>query len=87
MSWNGSEQLEKAMEEILDDDDEVKVEKSSVEKMEKHRDPESQVLEPRPPGTLSGPFEVVVSVFHLAKSFSARHYCQKAADFFVSLIV
>ncbi|XP_018550816.1 LOW QUALITY PROTEIN: rab GTPase-activating protein 1-like [Lates calcarifer] len=49
MSWNGSEQLEKAMEEILDDDDEVKVEKSSVEKMEKHRDPESQVLEPRPP--------------------------------------
>uniref|UniRef100_A0A4W6CMH2 RAB GTPase activating protein 1 like n=1 Tax=Lates calcarifer TaxID=8187 RepID=A0A4W6CMH2_LATCA len=29
MSWNGSEQLEKAMEEILDDDDEVKVEKST----------------------------------------------------------
>uniref|UniRef100_A0A7N6B6I8 Rab-GAP TBC domain-containing protein n=1 Tax=Anabas testudineus TaxID=64144 RepID=A0A7N6B6I8_ANATE len=29
MSWNGSEQLEKAMEEVLDDDDEVKVEKSS----------------------------------------------------------
>uniref|UniRef100_A0A671V3N0 RAB GTPase activating protein 1 like n=1 Tax=Sparus aurata TaxID=8175 RepID=A0A671V3N0_SPAAU len=28
MSWNGSEQLEKAMEEVLDDDDEVKVEKS-----------------------------------------------------------
>ncbi|XP_041648306.1 rab GTPase-activating protein 1-like [Cheilinus undulatus] len=49
MSWNGSEQLEKAMEELLDDDeDEVKVEKSNVEKMEKHRDPESQVLEPRP---------------------------------------
>ncbi|XP_070765706.1 rab GTPase-activating protein 1-like isoform X2 [Enoplosus armatus] len=49
MSWNGSEQLEKAMEEVLDDDDdEVKVEKSSVEKMEKHRDPESRVLEPRP---------------------------------------
>ncbi|XP_074524447.1 rab GTPase-activating protein 1-like isoform X2 [Halichoeres trimaculatus] len=49
MSCNGSEQLEKAMEELLDDDDdEVKVEKSSVEKMEKHRDPESQVLEPRP---------------------------------------
>ncbi|KAM7012659.1 rab GTPase-activating protein 1-like isoform 2-T2 [Tautogolabrus adspersus] len=51
MSWNGSEQLEKAMEELLDDDDdddEVKVEKSSVEKMEKHRDPESRVLEPQP---------------------------------------
>uniref|UniRef100_A0A7N6B4C6 Rab-GAP TBC domain-containing protein n=1 Tax=Anabas testudineus TaxID=64144 RepID=A0A7N6B4C6_ANATE len=42
MSWNGSEQLEKAMEEVLDDDDEVKVEKSSVEKMEKHKDPVSQ---------------------------------------------
>ncbi|KAM7388049.1 hypothetical protein PAMP_024250 [Pampus punctatissimus] len=51
MSWNGSEQLEKAMEEVLDDDDdEVKVEKSSVEMMEKHKDGESQVLEPRPPG-------------------------------------
>ncbi|XP_029004110.1 rab GTPase-activating protein 1-like isoform X2 [Betta splendens] len=36
MSVNGSEQLEKAMEEVLDDEDEVKVEKSSVEKMEKH---------------------------------------------------
>ncbi|XP_070687687.1 rab GTPase-activating protein 1-like isoform X2 [Pempheris klunzingeri] len=49
MSWNGSEQLEKAMEEVLDDDDdEVKVEKSSVEKMEKHSDPESRALEPRP---------------------------------------
>ncbi|XP_020511788.1 rab GTPase-activating protein 1-like isoform X1 [Labrus bergylta] len=49
MSWNGSEQLEKAMEELLDDDDdEVKVEKSSVEKMEKHKDPESRVLEPQP---------------------------------------
>ncbi|XP_060890093.1 rab GTPase-activating protein 1-like isoform X2 [Labrus mixtus] len=48
MSWNGSEQLEKAMEELLDDDDdEVKVEKSSVEKMEKHKDPESRVLEPQ----------------------------------------
>ncbi|XP_068590999.1 rab GTPase-activating protein 1-like isoform X2 [Cebidichthys violaceus] len=50
MSWNGSDQLEKAMEEVLDDDDEVKVEKSNVEKMEKHRDPESQVLEPRSAG-------------------------------------
>ncbi|XP_044217285.1 rab GTPase-activating protein 1-like isoform X1 [Thunnus albacares] len=50
MSWNGSEQLEKAMEEVLDDDDdEVKVEKSSVEKMEKHKDPENQVVEPPPP--------------------------------------
>lgn len=38
------------MEEVLDDDDEVKVEKSSVEKMEKHKDPESRVLEPQPPG-------------------------------------
>ena len=50
MSWNGSEQLEKAMEEVLDDDDEVKVEKSSVEKMEKHSDPETRVPEPGPAG-------------------------------------
>ncbi|XP_023261785.1 rab GTPase-activating protein 1-like isoform X1 [Seriola lalandi dorsalis] len=56
MSWNGSEQLEKAMEEVLDDnDDEVKVEKSSVEKMEKHRDPESQILESRPPEACPAP--------------------------------
>uniref|UniRef100_A0A8C2YVQ3 RAB GTPase activating protein 1 like n=1 Tax=Cyclopterus lumpus TaxID=8103 RepID=A0A8C2YVQ3_CYCLU len=48
MSWNGSEQLEKAMEDVLDDDDEVKVEKSNVEKMEKHKDAEDRVLEPRP---------------------------------------
>ncbi|XP_054459509.1 rab GTPase-activating protein 1-like isoform X2 [Anoplopoma fimbria] len=47
MSWNGSEQLEKAMEEVLDDDDEVKVEKSNTEKMEKNTDPESRVLEPQ----------------------------------------
>lgn len=39
------------MEEVLDDDDEVKVEKSSVEKMEKHKDPVSQVVEPPSPGT------------------------------------
>ncbi|XP_059196844.1 rab GTPase-activating protein 1-like isoform X1 [Centropristis striata] len=51
MSMNGSEQLEKAMEEVLDDDDEVKVEKSNVEKMEKHKDPESRFLEPRPTET------------------------------------
>lgn len=53
MSWNGSEQLEKAMEEVLgddDDDDDMKVEKSSVEKMEKHSNPETQVLEPLPAG-------------------------------------
>uniref|UniRef100_A0A674NER1 RAB GTPase activating protein 1 like n=1 Tax=Takifugu rubripes TaxID=31033 RepID=A0A674NER1_TAKRU len=44
MSWNGSEQLEKAMEEVLDDDDdEMKVEKSNVEKMEKHSTPETSV--------------------------------------------
>ncbi|XP_063747330.1 rab GTPase-activating protein 1-like isoform X2 [Eleginops maclovinus] len=56
MSWNGSEQLEKAMEEVLDDDDdEVKVEKSNVEKMEKHKDPESQVLEPQPAETCPAP--------------------------------
>ncbi|XP_056269799.1 rab GTPase-activating protein 1-like [Pseudoliparis swirei] len=49
MSVNGSEQLEKAMEEMLDDDDnEVKVEKSNVEKMEKHEDSEDRVLEPTP---------------------------------------
>lgn len=53
MSWNGSEQLEKAMEEVLDDDDEVKVEKSSVEKMEKHSDPESRAIDPRPAGILT----------------------------------
>lgn len=52
MSWNGSEQLEKAMEEVLDedddDDDEMKMEKSNVEKMEKHSTPETSV--PEPPG-------------------------------------
>lgn len=54
MSWNGSEQLEKAMEELLDDDDgddEPKVEKSSVEKMEKHSKPETEPQEPKPAGT------------------------------------
>ncbi|XP_073331859.1 rab GTPase-activating protein 1-like isoform X1 [Pagrus major] len=55
MSWNGSEQLEKAMEEVLDDDDEVKVEKSSVEKMEKHSDPETRVLEPGPAESFPAP--------------------------------
>lgn len=59
MSWNGSEQLEKAMEEVLDDDDEVKVEKSNVEKMEKHKEPESRVLQTQPAGTDSGPFRSV----------------------------
>lgn len=51
MSWNGSEQLEKAMEEVLDDDDddEMKVEKSNVEKMEKHSPSETTV--PEPPAT------------------------------------
>lgn len=59
MSWNGSEQLEKAMEEVLDDDeDEVKVEKSSVEKMEKHKDTESQVREPQPPGIHSSELDL-----------------------------
>ncbi|XP_051929864.1 rab GTPase-activating protein 1-like isoform X2 [Hippocampus zosterae] len=62
MSWNGSEQLEKAMEEVLDDDavadddeddEDVKVEKSSVEKMEKHIYPEVQVLERHPPAPAS----------------------------------
>ncbi|MEQ2233167.1 hypothetical protein ILYODFUR_019169 [Ilyodon furcidens] len=48
MSWNGSDQLEKAMEEVLDDDDEVKVEKSCVEQMEKHKEPESRVPESQP---------------------------------------
>lgn len=55
MSWNGSEQLEKAMEELLDDDngddDELKVEKSSVEKMEKHSKPETETQEPKHAGT------------------------------------
>ncbi|KAL3047222.1 hypothetical protein OYC64_021441 [Pagothenia borchgrevinki] len=56
MSWNGSEQLVRAMEDVLDDDDdEVKVEKSNVEKMEKHKDPESQVLEPQPAETCPAP--------------------------------
>lgn len=71
MSWNGSEQLEKAMEEVLDDDDEVKVEKSSVEKMEKHMDPERQVLEPQPAGidlNFSGPF-TVQSLYLFAGSY------------------
>ncbi|XP_043986414.1 rab GTPase-activating protein 1-like isoform X1 [Gambusia affinis] len=48
MSWNGSDQLEKAMEEVLDDDDEVKVEKSCVEQMEKEKKLESQVSETQP---------------------------------------
>ncbi|XP_011472338.1 rab GTPase-activating protein 1-like isoform X2 [Oryzias latipes] len=48
MSWNGSDQLEKAMEEILDDDDEVKIEKSCVEKMEKNKEPENLVFEDHP---------------------------------------
>lgn len=62
MSWNGSEQLEKAMEEVLDDDDEVKVEKSSVEKMEKHNDPQTKVQEHRPAGIdFSDPFTVCLS--------------------------
>lgn len=52
MSWNGSEQLEKAMEEVLDDD-EMKVEKSNVEKMEKHSRPESTVPEPPAAGISS----------------------------------
>ncbi|XP_041791409.1 rab GTPase-activating protein 1-like isoform X1 [Chelmon rostratus] len=55
MSWNGSEQLEKAMEEVLDDDDEVKVEKSSVEKMEKHNDPQTKVQEHRPAESCPAP--------------------------------
>lgn len=42
------------MEEVLDDDDddEMKVEKSTVEKMEKHSKPETRVPEPIPAGTL-----------------------------------
>ncbi|XP_070816543.1 rab GTPase-activating protein 1-like isoform X1 [Chaetodon trifascialis] len=56
MSWNGNEQLEKAMEEVLDDDDdEVKLEKSSVEKMEKHSDPETKVQEHRPAESCPAP--------------------------------
>lgn len=52
MSWNGSEQLEKAMEEVLDDDDdEMKVEKSNVEKMEKHSTPETSLSEPPAAGS------------------------------------
>lgn len=50
MSWNGSDQLEKAMEEVLDDDDEVKVEKSCVEQMEKHKELESQEPVTQPTG-------------------------------------
>ncbi|KAF0041950.1 hypothetical protein F2P81_005482 [Scophthalmus maximus] len=61
MSCNGSEQLEKAMEELLDDDDDqVKVEKSSVEKMEKNKDPESQLLEPQPPEACPAPSSPMV---------------------------
>lgn len=44
------------MEELLgdddgDDEDELKVEKSSVEKMEKHSKPETEAQEPKPAGT------------------------------------
>lgn len=53
MSWNGSEQLEKAMGEVLDDDDdEMKVEKSNVEKMEKHSTPEASVSGPPAAGLI-----------------------------------
>lgn len=53
MSWNGSEQLEKAMEEVLDDDDdEMKVEKGNVEKMEKHSTPETSTCEPPAAGLI-----------------------------------
>lgn len=42
------------MEEVLgDDDDETKVEKSNVEKMEKHSGPEAAVPEPPAAGTSS----------------------------------
>ncbi|XP_030583940.1 rab GTPase-activating protein 1-like isoform X2 [Archocentrus centrarchus] len=61
MSWNGSEQLEKAMEEVLDDDDdEVKVEKSNVEKMEKHKEPESRVPEAQPAEACPPPYSPTV---------------------------
>lgn len=57
------------MEDVLDDDDdEVKVEKSNVEKMEKHRDPESQVLEPQPAGR--GLFTISVSTHRQLQSVS-----------------
>lgn len=54
MSWNGSEQLEKAMEEVLDDDDddEMKVEKGNVEKMEKQSPPEASACEPPAAGLI-----------------------------------
>lgn len=53
MSWNGSEQLEKAMEEVLDDDDdEMKVEKGNVEKMEKQGAPETSASEPPAAGLI-----------------------------------
>lgn len=53
MSCNGNEQLEKAMEEVLgdDDEDEVEEEKSSTEQMEKHKEPERPVLGPSTPDT------------------------------------
>lgn len=52
MSWNGSDQLEKAMEEVLDDyDEEEKVEKSCVEKMEKQEEVECRVQEIHHGGT------------------------------------
>lgn len=57
MSWNGSEQLEKAMEEVLDDDDddEMKVEKSNVEKMEKHSTPAAGIsFRFNPPVSMKG---------------------------------
>ncbi|XP_072245311.1 rab GTPase-activating protein 1-like isoform X1 [Leuresthes tenuis] len=56
MSWDGSDQLEKAMEEVLnDDDDEVKVEKSCVEKMEKHKEPESKIVKTQSAEACPGP--------------------------------
>lgn len=67
MSLDGSDQLEKAMEEVLDDDDEVKVEKSNVEKMEKHSNPEPRVLEQQPAGIDSGLFR---SIYNECTSFT-----------------
>ncbi|XP_067085658.1 rab GTPase-activating protein 1-like isoform X1 [Osmerus mordax] len=68
MSWNGNEQLERAMEEVLDDEL-LKEEKGGEEKPEKTQDPEpSMGLSPqaRPLGLLLDPTPAVAEVCPVA---------------------
>lgn len=60
------------MEELLDDDgddDELKVEKSSVEKMEKHCKFEPEIQEPQPAGTETCMFFSHTLFLHVSFTF------------------